>query len=409
VSSPATLVAADPGFDQLRRLTEISRALTYATSLDQVTQLTVERGSELLDAAAAVLMLPDAHDLLHVRAAHGIAEERVTQFRAPPSTDDVIGRLQGLLAVPDDCFIAVPLVVGGAVTGLVAVALHQPSTATDEWLLSALADQAAVALENARLGGEVRLDMEDRLRASHGATNAKDRALSTLAHDIRAPLGAIKGYCELLEEELYGPVTDRQREALGRIRMSGQHLLSLLDNVLDMARLNAGIVGVSLEPVRLKDVAREAVHMLTPASGAKRQTLELAGSADVVATADSARVRQVLVNLLGNAVKFTPEEGSITVTTSELSVNGVPWGAIRVTDTGPGIAAAEQAAVFEPYYRSEATALMPGVGLGLAISKALVMQMGGEFDLESEVGIGSSFTIRLPALSDPHPGDHRVD
>jgi two-component system cell cycle sensor histidine kinase PleC len=187
--------------------------------------------------------------------------------------------------------------------------------------------------------------------------------------------------------------------------MSARHLLSLLDNVLDMARLNAGIVGVTAEPVRLKDVAREALHMLTPASDAKRQSLDLAGSGGVVVTADRARVRQVLVNLLGNAVKFTPEEGSITVATSELSVSGVSWGAIRITDTGPGIAAAEQAAVFEPYYRSEGTAQMPGVGLGLAISHALVRQMGGELDLESEVGAGSSFTVRLRALSEPAPSE----
>ena len=189
MTTSAGPVAVDPGFAQLRRLTEISRALTYSTSLDQVAWLTVERGADLLDAAAAVLMLPDAQGMLHVRAAHGIAEERVARFRAPLA-DEVIGRLQGLFAVSDDCFIAVPLVVGGAVTGLVAVALRQAATAADEWLLSALADQAAVALEIARLGGEVRLDLEDRLRASHGATNAKDRALSTLAHDIRAPLGA---------------------------------------------------------------------------------------------------------------------------------------------------------------------------------------------------------------------------
>ena len=102
-----------------------------------------------------------------------------------PLDDEVYGRLQGLLAVPDDRFIAVPLVVGGAVTGLVAVALPHASTPADEWLLSALADQAAVALENARLGGEVRLEMEGRLRASEGATSAKDRALATLAHEMR--------------------------------------------------------------------------------------------------------------------------------------------------------------------------------------------------------------------------------
>ena len=207
--------AADPALAQLRRLTEISRALTYTTSLEQVTRLTVERGAELLGAQAAVLMLPDADGLLHVRAAHGIDEERVARFRAPLS-DEVFGRLQGLLAVPDDCFLAVPLVVGGAVTGVLAAAMRQPSTAGDESILSALADQAAVALENARLGGEVRTEMEDRLRAREGATSARDRALATLAHDIRSPLGAIQGYCELLEDEIYGPINDRQREALGR-------------------------------------------------------------------------------------------------------------------------------------------------------------------------------------------------
>ncbi len=386
---------AHPALAQLRRLTEISRALTYTTSLEQVTRLTVERGAELLGAAAAVLMLADSEGLLHVRAAHGVDEERVARFRAPLG-DEVFGRLQGLLAVPDDCFIAVPLVVGGAVTGLVAVATRQASTAADETLLSALADQAAVALENARLGGEVRQEMEDRLRASEGATSAKDRALATLAHDIRTPLGAIQGYCELMEDEIYGPITDRQRETLGRVRMSGRHLLSLLDNVMDMARLNAGVVHVAAEPVSLADVAREAVHMLIPAADAKLQTLQLGRMESAMVTADHARVRQILVNLIGNAVKFTPQDGRISVTTSVRVGRGARWGEVHVTDSGPGIAQAEQAAIFQPYYRSEGTAHAPGVGLGLAISRALVEQMGGELDLVSEPGAGSTFIIRLP-------------
>ena len=400
MSPAAGFDAADPGLAQLRRLTEISRALTYTTSLEQVTRLTVERGAELLGAQGAVLMLPDAEGLLHVRAAHGIDEERVARFRAPLS-DEVFGRLQGLLAVPDDCFLAVPLVVGGAVTGLLAAAMRQPSTAADESILSALADQAAVALENARLGGEVRLEMEDRLRASEGATSAKDRALATLAHDIRSPLGAIQGYCELLEDEIYGPINDRQREALGRVRMSGRHLLSLLDNVMDMARISAGVVQVGAEPVVLADVAREAVHMLIPAADAKLQTLQLGRMAPVTVTADHARVRQILVNLIGNAVKFTPQDGGISVTTAVLNRDGVRWGEVRVADSGPGIAPVEQASIFQPYYRSEGTAAAPGVGLGLAISRALVEQMGGELDLESEPGAGSTFIIRLPLLDDP--------
>ena len=398
MSTGSTFATVDPGFAQLRRLTEISRALTYTTSLEQVMRLTVERGAELLDASAAVLMLADPEGLLHVRAVHGIDEERVARFR-PPLTDEVIGRLQGLLAVPDDYFIAVPLVVGGVVTGLLAVSVKQPCTDDDESLLSALADQAAVALENARLGGEVRIDLEDRLRASEGATSAKDRALATLAHDIRTPLGAIDGYCAILEEEMQGPITDRQRETIGRVRMSSRHLLSLLDNVMDMARLSAGVVRINAEPVRLAEVAREAVHMLIPAAEAKLQTLHLANQADVVAPGDHARVRQVLVNLIGNAVKFTPQDGVISVTTEQRCIDGTAWGEIRVTDSGPGIPEAEQAAIFEPFYRSEGTAEVPGVGLGLAISHGLVQQMGGVLELESELGVGSSFVIRLPALS----------
>ncbi len=385
---------------QLRRLTEIGRALTYATSLDQVARLTVDQGALLLEAPAAVLMLADASGEMQVRAAHGIGEERVARFGAP-LTDEVFGRLQGLFEVPDDRLLAVPLVVGGAVTGLLAVALPQSATDSDEWLLSALADQAAVALEGARLGGEVRLEMEGRLSASEGATNAKDRALATLAHDIRSPLGAIDAYCWNLQDGIYGSVTDRQRHALGRVRMSGQHLLSLLDSVMDMARLTAGVMPVPLEPMHSLLVAREAVDILAPAALAKRQTLQLDAGADVVMVGNHARVRQVLVNLVGNAVKFTPEGGSITLVTRLSNVDPAAWGEIVVTDTGPGIAPAEQAAIFEPYYRSEGTASLPGVGLGLAISHALVAQMGGMLDLQSEPGVGSSFAVRLPLQASP--------
>ena len=389
----------ETGSDQLRRLTGISRALTYTTSLEQVTQLTVQEGAELLDATAAVLMLSDADGLLHVRAAHGIDDALIARFPASPVVDDVIGRLQGLLGVSGDRFIAVPLVVGGEVRGLVAVATRDSATEGDEWLLSALADQAAVAVENARLGGEVRLEMEERLRASEGAKTAKDRALSTLAHDIRTPLGAIQGYCEILEAGIYGDINERQRDTLGRVRMSGRHLLSLLDNVMDMARLNAGVVRISTEPVQITAVARDTIQMLTPAAEAKRQSLVLREAEEVVVVADPDRLRQVLVNLVGNAVKFTPEEGSITVAALAVTVEDVAYGEIRVTDTGPGIAQAEQNAIFEPYYRSEGTEHAAGVGLGLAISIGMVEQMRGQLLLESEPGAGSTFIVRLPCTS----------
>jgi sigma-B regulation protein RsbU (phosphoserine phosphatase) len=394
--------SAEPGFDQLRKLTEISRALTYTTSLDQVTRLTVERGSDLLDASAAVLMLPDAEGLLQVRAAHNVRGDRLTRFSAPLG-DELIVRLQGLLDVPAERFIAVPLIVGGEVTGVIAVAMRGDFRPSDEWLLSALADQAAVALENARLNGEVRLAMEDRLRASEGATTAKDRALSTLAHDIRTPLGAIDGYCAILIDEMQGPVNDRQRETLNRVRMSGRHLLGLLDNVMDMARINAGVVQIELEPVQLIDVAREACQMLIPAAEAKFQTLTVNETNRVVINADSVRLRQVLVNLIGNALKFTPHDGRVTVSTAARTYEGAEWGEVRISDNGPGIPAAELGAVFAPYYRAVNAARLPGVGLGLAISQALIQQMGGTLTVESEFGAGASFIARLPAFPPKRP------
>jgi signal transduction histidine kinase len=389
---------AEGKFEQLRKLSDISRAFTYTTSFDEVARITSTRGAELLGATGTVVMLNDGEGQLQVRAAHGIDDERVARFRAP-LTDEVIGRLHGLFEVSDERFIAVPLVVGGTVTGLLAAALGRPATEADEWLFSALADQAAVALENARVTEEVRPDLENRLRASEGATNAKDRALSTLAHDIRSPLGAIDGFCTLLEDGVYGPINEKQRGAVARVRMSGQHLLSLLDNVMDMARLSAGVMGVRDEIVDLRTIARQSVDMLTPASYAKQQNLHLAAGPAVSARGDAARIQQVLVNLVGNAVKFTPKNGTITVTVSTIDADEARWGEIRVTDSGPGIAAAEREAIFQPYYRSEGTASLPGIGLGLAISHSLVEQMAGRLGVESAGGAGSSFTIRLRAAS----------
>jgi signal transduction histidine kinase len=391
-----TSAAGDPRADQLRRLVDINRAFTNRTSLDDIARFTVEQGADLLGASAGVLMLLDSAEVLNVRAAHGIDGARVARFQAPLD-DEVTGRLLGLLQVPESSLIAVPLVVGGKVTGLLALGLAQAATSLDEWLLSGLADQAGGALENARLGGEVRLEMEGRLRVSEGATNAKDRALATLAHDIRSPLGAIEGYCAVLEDGLYGAMTEKQLHGIGRIRMSGRHLLSLLENVMDMARLTAGAMAVRAERVNLLGIARDSVDILMPASFVKRQSLRLESAGDVSVIGDAARIRQVLVNLIGNAVKFTPAEGTITVSLG--NATDVRLAELRVTDTGPGIPEADRAAIFEAYFRSAATAGAAGVGLGLAISQALVEQMGGTLSVESEMGKGSSFILRFTIAS----------
>jgi signal transduction histidine kinase len=136
--------------------------------------------------------------------------------------------------------------------------------------------------------------------------------------------------------------------------------------------------------------------MLVPSAEARLRTLRLDVRVSIQVTGDHTRIRQVLINLIGNAVKFTPERGVITVEAGTSTALGAAWGEIRVTDTGSGIAPDELAAIFEPYYRSETTAHAPGVGLGLAISRALVTHMGGTLDVESEPGAGSTFIVRFP-------------
>lgn len=385
-------------FDQIRGLTEVSRALTYATSLDDVLRLVVDRAAELLYAGRSLVMLTDDDGLLHVRAAHGVEEDRIRDFREPLN-ETLIRRLQGLFGeMGPECFLAVPLVSQGEVTGMLAVIRPEgeASTEADEWLLSALADQAAVALENARLQEELRQEMQERLTAVQGLTRANERALSTLAHDLRSPLNAIEAYTELLEMEVLGPVVDRQREALGRIRMSGRHLLAVLENVMELAQLTAATVRAQTHSVPAAAVVQEAVEMVQHSASAKGQSLEVEPAARLVVRADPDRLRQALVNLLGNAIKYTPPEGRIRLGTSVVEREGVAWAALSVSDTGPGIPEDQRETIFQPYTRLSGADAEPGSGLGLAICRELVRHLEGRIEVESRTGEGSTFTVLLP-------------
>jgi signal transduction histidine kinase len=199
---------------------------------------------------------------------------------------------------------------------------------------------------------------------------------------------------------ILGPVSERQLEALGRIRMSGRHLLAVLENVLDMTRLSAGALRIHAAPVPVGAVVEEAVLMVRPGAAARNQSVALGELPKITLSADPDRLRQVLVNLIGNAVKYTPPSGSIAVGAAALDRDGRRWGLVVVEDTGPGIPAERLQAIFEPYFRlpgAEADA-PEGLGLGLAISRELVRQMGGDIDVESEPGRGSRFTVRLPLV-----------
>jgi signal transduction histidine kinase len=221
-----------------------------------------------------------------------------------------------------------------------------------------------------------------------------------MSHELRTPLNAIGGYVQLLELGIHGPVTPAQEQALSRISRGQRHLLRLINDVLNLARIESGRVEYAIEDVPLADVVAAVEPMIAPQLEAKGLRWESRVPGHLVATADREKVQQVLINLLGNAVKFTPDGGRVAV---EAAPSGDTPGAVQLTvsDTGFGIPPDKLDSIFEPFVQVDAshTRVTEGSGLGLSISRDLARGMGGELTVRSTVGEGSTFTLRLPAAA----------
>jgi signal transduction histidine kinase len=237
---------------------------------------------------------------------------------------------------------------------------------------------------------------EDARRDAELANRAKSEFLAAMSHELRTPLNAIGGYAELMELGIHGPVTDAQRQALSRIQRSQQHLTSLINDVLNFAKLEAGRVEYDIEDVRLDQLAEEVMPMVEPQLRQKGLEWAVRVPEGLVARADREKVRQILLNLLSNAAKFT-ECGEIVLDAP--SCDRARMVCIRVTDTGIGIAPDKQEAMFDPFVQVHRRLTRPveGTGLGLAISRDLARAMGGDLGVESEEGKGAAFTLTLPA------------
>ena len=234
------------------------------------------------------------------------------------------------------------------------------------------------------------------------ANRAKSDFLAVMSHELRTPLNAIGGYAQLMEMGIHGPVTEAQREALLRIERSQAHLLTLINDVLNFARIDAGQVQYAISDVPAADALAEVETLLAPQAHAAGLRLRVVPCApETRVRADRDKLRQVLINLLGNAIKYTPPGGSVSVECNA----GERRVRLHVRDTGTGIRAERLAHIFEPFVQGERALNRPdeGVGLGLAISRDLARGMGGELEVESELGRGSVFTVALeraaPALS----------
>jgi signal transduction histidine kinase len=287
-------------------------------------------------------------------------------------------------------FVYQPLIdARGEVEGIVA----HGTDVTEQVLARRQVERLLVASEQARAEAEA-------ARAEAEAANrAKSDFLAVMSHELRTPLNAIGGYAELMEMGIRGPVSHAMRDDLRRIQASQRHLLGLINEVLNYAKLETGTVHYDMVELRVREALSSAESLVAPQARARGLALTVEEPPpEVVARADSEKLRQVLVNLLSNAVKFTDRGGEIALwcETDEAVVR------VRVRDTGLGIPAEKLEAIFEPFVQVRADLTRPheGTGLGLAISRDLARGMGGDLEVASEPGVGSTFTLTLPRVTD---------
>jgi signal transduction histidine kinase len=292
----------------------------------------------------------------------------------------------------------VPLLREERIVGGLVVLRREPGAfaAPVVHLLQTFATQSVLAIENARLFREI----EEKGRQLETASKHKSQFLANMSYELRTPLNAILGYTELILDRIYGEVGEEVREVLVRLEKSGRHLLALINDVLDLSKIEAGQLTLSLNDYSVKDIVQTVVTGMESLAADKKLTLRSNLPPELpLGRGDERRITQVFLNLIGNAIKFT-DVGEITVrvTTS----NGAF--VVAVADTGPGIAPEDQEKIFQEFQQGDnsSTRKKGGTGLGLSIAKHIVEMHGGRIWVESSPGKGSTFWFTLPVRVERH-------
>jgi len=292
---------------------------------------------------------------------------------------------------------AIPLRIGRRMVGVIDLQSKENDAfkQDDIGVLLALADQVAVAIDNAR-SYELAQAAINEMRE---LDRLKSQFLANMSHELRTPLNSIIGFSRVIIKGIDGPVTDLQEQDLSAIYNSGQHLLRLINDILDLSKIDAGKMELAFDDVNIAELIQSVVPTVGGLIKDKQVVLVQDISPNIpIVRADAMRLRQVMINLLSNAAKFT-DEGTITISAAvEARPNGQPEVVIKVTDTGPGIALEDRSKLFQPFSQVDAspTRKTGGTGLGLSISRRLVELHGGQIDVTSEVGKGSTFYFTLP-------------
>jgi signal transduction histidine kinase len=401
---------------ELRALGEVSQAVSSTLNPENVLNTIVAKAVQLSSTTAGSIYVFDAQQqIFDLRATYGMDAATIAAFAAykmaiseknvamalarqepvqiPDFRDEPAGPMKDLiLGSGYRAILVAPLLWQEEIAGLLVVRRREPGEFPKSTvdLIKTFAAQSVQAIENARLFSE----LEEKSLQVEIESRHKSQFLANMSHELRTPLNAILGYTELVLDRIYGEIPDRMRGVMERVQFNGHHLLKLINDVLDLAKIEAGQFTLEMAEYSMKDVVEGVLDAVEPLAGGKRIAVRGEISPNLpLGWGDEGRVRQVLLNLVGNAIKFT-DAGEVSVRASAVDHSLL----VAVKDTGSGISETDQSRIFDEFQQADSSSIRRkgGTGLGLSIAKRIIEMHGGCIWVESALGEGSTFSFTLP-------------